>query len=181
MGNKKMPGAEETQKLGLGMITAACLLLLGLLYIFFDNIIKEKNNPNRHLTFENTTGKSELVLKRNHSGHYIAPGTINGKPVSFLLDTGATLVSVPAHQASRLGLVPGRHGKARTANGIVNIRMTTIESLTIGPFHLREIQGFLNPGMNSNDNILLGMSVLKKLQLIQQGKYLTLRPVMIDQ
>jgi len=56
-----------------------------------------------------------VVLKRSHDGHYIFPGTINGRPVSFLLDTGATLVSVPAHRAEELGLAAGAHQQSVTA------------------------------------------------------------------
>ena len=116
------------------MITAAWLLVLSLLYVLFDQWMERQNNPNRDLALHRTAGTHELILKRNRSGHYVAPGTINGKPVTFMLDTGATLVSVPAHQGPALGLKPGAYGKSQTANGIVDIRFTKIESLTLGPF-----------------------------------------------
>lgn len=167
---------DDTVKLGWGMITAAWLLVLSLLYIFFDQWMERQNNPNRDLNLYSTTGAHELVLKRNRSGHYVAPGTINGKPVTFMLDTGATLVSVPAHQGATLGLKPGAYGKSQTANGIVDIRFTKIESLTLGPFHLREVRAALNPGMNNDNQVLLGMSVLKHLEFTQSGRNLILRP-----
>jgi aspartyl protease family protein len=157
------------------MITAAWLLVLGLLYVFFDQWMERQNNPNRDLNLYSIAGAHELVLKRNRSGHYVAPGTINRKPVTFMLDTGATLVSVPAHQGPALGLRPGAYGKSQTANGIVDIRLTTIESLTLGPFQLREVQAALNPGQNDHP-ILLGMSVLKNLEFTQSGRNLILRP-----
>ena len=49
-----------------------------------------------------------VTLKRNRAGHFEAPGQINGEPVTFLLDTGATYVAVPSELAKRLSLAPGR-------------------------------------------------------------------------
>jgi aspartyl protease family protein len=165
---------DDTVKLGWGMITAAWLLVLGLLYVFFDQWMEHQNNPNRNL-LHSTAGAQEMILERNRSGHYIAPGTINGQPVTFMLDTGATLVAVPANQGPALNLTPGAYGKSQTANGVVDIRFTKIKSLTLGPFHLREVQAALNPGMNNDEQILLGMSVLKHLEFTQQGNILILR------
>jgi len=98
------------------------------------------------------------VLKRSRDGHYVFPGTINGRPVSFLLDTGATLVSVPAHLAGTLGLKPGAYQQSVTANGTVATRATRVEALAFGPFDLRDVPASLNPGM-AGDQVLLGMSV----------------------
>ena len=166
---------DKTSSLGWGMITVAWLLVLGFLYVLFEQWMERLNNPNRDLNLNSIAGGYELILKRNRSGHYVVPGTINNQPVTFMVDTGATLVSVPAHQGPALGLKPGAHGKAQTANGIVNIRFTKIESLVLGPFHLREVQAALNPGQNDHQ-VLLGMNVLKDLELTQSGRNLIIRP-----
>jgi len=115
-----------------------------------------------------------VVLKRSYDGHYIFPGTINGRPVSFLLDTGATLVSVPAHRAEELGLAAGAHQQSVTANGTVVTRATRVEALAFGPFVMRGVPASLNPGM-AGDQVLLGMSVLKHLEFTQRGDTLILR------
>ena len=81
------------------MALVASLLLLGLLYVYFENGLQARNHPNQQLQI---APGSELVLKRSRNGHYFFPGTINGQPVTFLLDTGATLVSVPAHLSEEL-------------------------------------------------------------------------------
>jgi aspartyl protease family protein len=159
--------------LGRGMALAASLLVLGMFYLYFENSLQARDNPNRQLQI---APGSELVLKRSYGGHYIFPGTINGQPVTFLLDTGATLVSVPAHLAGELNLQAGAYQQAVTANGTVTTRATRVETLAFGPFHLSGVPANLNPGMQG-DQVLLGMSVLKHLEFTQRGDTLVLRPL----
>lgn len=153
------------------MALVASLLVLGMFYLYFENSLQARNNPNRQLQIAPGT---ELVLKRSVDGHYLFPGTINGRPVSFLLDTGATLVSVPAHLAGELGLSAGARQQSITANGTVATRATRVDALAFGPFELRGVPASLNPGM-AGDQVLLGMSVLKHLEFTQRGDTLLLR------
>lgn len=153
------------------MAWVASLLVLGLFYLYFENGLQARNHPNSQLQIAPGT---ELVLKRNVDGHYVFPGTINGQRVSFLLDTGATLVSVPAHLSGELGLKPGAYQQSVTANGTIATRATRVEALAFGPFNLRGVPASLNPGM-VNDEVLLGMSVLKHLEFTQRGDTLVLR------
>ncbi len=155
------------------MALAASLLVLGMFYFYFDNSLDARDNPNRQLQ---VAPGSELVLKRSRDGHYLFPGTINGQPVNFLLDTGATLVSVPAHLARELGLEAGPPMQAVTANGTVTTRATRVDALAFGPFEVRNVPASLNPGM-AGDQVLLGMSVLKHLEFTQRGDTLVLRPL----
>jgi aspartyl protease family protein len=161
------------RQLGRGMALAASLLMLGLLYLYFEGRLDSRNNPNRLLQVAPGT---ELVLKRSGNGHYVFPGTINSQPVTFLLDTGATFVSIPAHLAPRLGLEAGIPQQAVTANGTVITRATRIDELAFGPFRIRGLPASLNPGM-ADEQILLGMSVLKQLEFTQRGDTLVLRPL----
>jgi aspartyl protease family protein len=153
------------------MALVASLLVLGMFYLYFENSLEARNNPNRLLQI---APGAELVLKRNVDGHYVFPGTINGQPVNFLLDTGATLVSVPAHLADALGLKAGAYQQSVTANGMVATRATRLEALAFGPFELHGVPASLNPGM-VGDEVLLGMSVLKQLEFTQRGDTLILR------
>ncbi len=155
------------------MALAASLLVLGMFYFYFDSSLEARDNPNRQLQ---VAPGSELVLKRSRDGHYVFPGTINGRPVSFLLDTGATLVSVPARLADELGLEAGPPMQAVTANGTVTTRATRVDALAFGPFEVRGVPASLNPGM-AGDQVLLGMSVLKHLEFTQRGDTLVLRPL----
>jgi aspartyl protease family protein len=167
------PSPNPHRPLGRGMALVASLLVLGMFYFYFESSLQARNNPNRDLRIAPGT---ELVLKRSSDGHYLFPGTINDRPVTFLLDTGATLVSVPAGLAGVLRLEAGAHQRSITANGTVDTRATRIDALAFGPFVLRGVPASLNPGM-AGDQILLGMSVLKHLEFTQRGDTLVLRAI----
>lgn len=168
-----MDDPRSTRRLGRGMMILASLALLGVLWAAFDSQLQRAHDPNRNLSVQ--AGQSEWVLQRNRAGHYVAPGTINGQRVTFLLDTGATQVSVPAHLADALGLAPGGSARVMTANGSVTVRTTVIDELGLGPFRMRQVAGHLNPGFRG-DEILLGMSALRHLEFTQRGDTLILRP-----
>ena len=167
------PTHNPHRQLGRGMALIASLMMLGLLTVFFNGNLDDRNNPNRQLQVAPGT---ELVLKRSSNGHYIFPGTINRQPVTFLLDTGATFVAIPAHLGERLGLEAGARQQTTTANGTIETRATRMGELAFGPFSLRDLPASLNPGMQ-DDFILLGMSVLRHLEFTQRGDTLVLRPL----
>ena len=149
-------------------------LVLAALAYFFQDKIEQKINPNQHVQSSLTgAGKVSVVLAQNVMGHYVANGTINNHPVTFLLDTGATQISIPAHLGNSLGLTKGRRQRVNTANGIVEVSATIINELALGEIKLTNLKGHLNPGM-SDDIILLGMNALKQLELVQRNNTLTL-------
>ena len=162
----------DTRRIGrrLGLLATLAFLALG--WVSFDGAIERREDPNRNLVV--APGASELVLQRNRAGHYLLPGEINGRPVRLLLDTGATQVSVPARLAAELGLQAGAPASVRTANGAVTVRQTRIPRLAFGPFEFRDVAGHLNPGMQGDD-VLLGMSALRHLELTQRGGTVPLR------
>lgn len=169
-----MTDINKQQRLGKGMLFAGWILGLALLTLYFSHWQKQRLNPNAMPNATSAAGTNEVVLARNYQHHYVAGGTINGKPVTFLVDTGATQVSVPAHLAEDLGLSPGARGYAMTANGRVQTRATLIEDLRLGSIHLKQVQASINPGM-TQDEILLGMSALKNVEFTHRNGTLTLR------
>jgi aspartyl protease family protein len=149
------------------------LLLMGSLTLFFNGFIQQRDNPNNALmTVQSESGK--VVLERNRSGHYLAPGRINGHPVNFLLDTGATHVSVPAGVAKAAGLKQGRQTRVSTANGVISVYQTELKSVQLGGITLQNIRASINPYM-PDDVVLLGMSFMKHLDIIQRDGELTLK------
>ncbi|MFO8142683.1 MAG: TIGR02281 family clan AA aspartic protease [Marinobacter sp.] len=130
-------------------------------------------NPNQQLV-SNTRGSfTEIELQANRQGHYLANGTINNQNVTFILDTGATTVSVSDSLAQRAGLTRGQSGLALTAAGTVNVWSTTIQELRLGDITFNKVPGTINPAMDP-DMVLLGMSVLGQLDFSQQSGVLTL-------
>jgi len=157
------------------MIAAACVIGLGLLTLFYDGVLDRQINPNSDpVSRVDGGGVREVVLRQNRQGHYVTSGQINGFPVQFLLDTGATDVAIPAELARASGLSPGFESRARTANGAAVIYDTHIDELQLGTIQLRDVDASIVPGMGG-DTILLGMSALRHVEFSQQGQSLTLR------
>ncbi len=156
------------------MIFAMWLLLILGLALLFNQWLSNRDNPNRHLDASvNALGNVEVVLERNRAGHFLANGHINGRQVTFLIDTGATDVNIPGRVANRLGLQSGRPYRATTANGTITVYATVLESIGIGKLNLRNIRASINPNLHTEE-ILLGMSFLQHLELMQSGQFLTL-------
>lgn len=149
------------------------LLFMGSLTLFFNGFIQDRDNPN-HALLELETMSGEVVLQRNRAGHYLAPGLINGQPVNFLLDTGATHVSVPAGIAEELGLEKGRRSQVSTANGVISVYQTELKTVQLGGIQLQQVRASINPYM-PDEVVLLGMSFMKHLDMTQRDGVLTLR------
>ncbi len=161
--------------MGIGMIAAAWVLVLGLLTALLGYWQESQYDPNGMLEGQTLrSGVREVQLKQNREGHYVARGKINGAPVRFLLDTGATDVSIPSGLAGELGLERGPAQSVRTAAGIITTYATRLDRVSLGSIELRDLRAHINPHMRSGE-VLLGMSFLKNLELVQQRGLLTLR------
>lgn len=157
------------------MLIASFSLALIALTVYFDGWLDNQRNPNQTpASYETDTGNREVVLQRNRQGHYVAGGSINGIPVTFLLDTGATDVAIPENIARSAKLTAGYAGQAATANGIVTVYATQVNELSIGNITLNNVAASITPSM-PGDTILLGMSALKQIEFTQRGETLTLR------
>lgn len=150
------------------------LLLMGSMTLFFNGFIEKQQNPNRHLVEMEAGLGTDVVLLRNQAGHYVAPGFINGHEVTFLLDTGATNISVPGEVARKAGLKQGRQAMVMTANGVVPVYATQLDTVQLGAIKLQHISAHINPHM-TDDIVLLGMSFMKHLDMTQRDGTLTLR------
>lgn len=115
------------------------------------------------------------MLERNSQGHYVASGLINGYPVIFLLDTGATDVAIPEALADRLRLQRRRGGVSQTANGPVAVWQTVLDEVGLGSIRLNRIRASILPSMPADSPVLLGMSFLKQLEFTQKDRQLILR------
>lgn len=167
---------DPTQRTGRGMLTLAWIAALGLATVFFSGVLERRENPNQRVESSVNAGVAEVRLERNRYGHYVATGTINGNAVQLMLDTGATAVAIPGAMAADLGLERGREIMVDTANGRASAYLTTLREVRLGSIVMREVPATITPGMDG-DEVLLGMSFLKHLELIQRGRELTLRQV----
>ena len=107
---------------------------------------------------------------------YHVLGSINGYPVDFVVDTGATLVSMSGREAKRLGIdfrVTGRRGQSTTASGVAEIFLVTLDRVKVGDIELRNVRGAVHDG-DFPPATLLGMSFLSRLKMRQDGQVLEL-------
>jgi aspartyl protease family protein len=119
-------------------------------------------------------GGKQIVLTAQSGGHFYAPGTINGKAVRFVVDTGATLVALDQYEADRLGIdwKSGRRGMSRTANGDTPIFRTTLPSVRIGDVQVYDVEAVVSP--SPMPYILLGNSYLSRFQMKRENDVMTL-------
>ena len=121
-----------------------------------------------------SNGVVEIRLQRNRGGQYVADGFINNKPVTFLVDTGASDVAIPIGVADKLNVNKGRQVLYNTANGTTVGYQTHLKKVQLGEIVIQDVRGGINPNMQG-DFILLGMSFLKNLEFAQRGDTLTIR------
>lgn len=175
--SQELPDANDLpSRFGRVMLFAAWVVALAILVLFFQRFISDQENPNRDIEVAlDAQGRAQVVLQRNRAGHYVAGGRINGEPVTFLVDTGATDVALPLGIARRLDLTLGAERLGKTANGTVRMWSARLDSVELGGLTARRVRASVLPNMQGEE-VLLGMSYLKRFELIQRGNTLTLRP-----
>ena len=107
---------------------------------------------------------------------YVVLGSINGFPVKFIVDTGATLVSLSGREAKRLGIdyrVVGTPGQSSTASGVEKIYVVNLTKVKVGDIEIRNVRGAVHDG-DFPPATLLGMSFLSRLTMRQDGLVLEL-------
>lgn len=120
------------------------------------------------------TAGREIVLTAGSGGHFTAGGSINGKQVRFMVDTGATLVSLGKDDADRLGidLSSARRGTTQTANGPVPVWLVTLNTVRVGEVELANVGAAVVP--QPMPMVLLGNSFLSRLQMKRENDVMRL-------
>ncbi len=120
-------------------------------------------------------GGERLVLHADAQGHFFTTGTINGVSVRFLVDTGASMVSLGASDARRMGLDfnRGQKGLSQTANGQVVVSKVQLDKVRIGGMTLHQVDAVIH--QTDLPIALLGMSVLNRMEMQREGSTMTLK------
>ncbi|WP_342635509.1 retropepsin-like aspartic protease [Aquabacterium lacunae] len=115
-----------------------------------------------------------IVLTSGSGGHFTTAGSINGKAVRFMVDTGATSVAMGAAEARRLGIdyEKGQRGMAHTANGSVHTYRVKLDRVRIQDVEVFNVDATVMPSNMSE--ILLGNSFLNRFQMQKAADQLTL-------
>ncbi len=121
-----------------------------------------------------TGERQSISLTADARGHFSAAGSLNGYPVSFLVDTGATSIAINAAEAKRIGL-DYRAGQAvgvSTAGGVVPAWRVKFNTVKVGGITLNQVDGMVvETGLNVP---LLGMSFLNRMEMRRDGQTMTL-------
>ncbi len=128
----------------------------------------------KHSFTKTTDGYLEIRIEPNISKLYVVPGLINGVKANFIIDTGASALSVPDPIAISANLRRGAAGKAGTAGGATTVYSTVIKNITINQLQVKKVFGHISPSMKLN-GILLGPSVLPKAEFSIKNKIMTIR------
>jgi aspartyl protease family protein len=118
--------------------------------------------------------RQSVTLAADSAGHFISEGSINGIPIRFIVDTGATSIALPGAEAQRMGIDyrRGQRGFTQTANGPVPIYFVHLESVRLGSIELNGVEAIvIERGLNI---ALLGMSFLGRVEMRQEGNTMTL-------
>lgn len=119
-------------------------------------------------------GGRQIVLTAGLGGHFTSIGSINGKAVSFIVDTGATAVSIGQPDAQRIGLdlTTSNRLVATTANGMVAVHRVLLSVVRIGDVEVHNVEAIVMPG--ALPHVLLGNSFLTRFQMKRENDRLTL-------
>lgn len=121
------------------------------------------------------SSNASVTLQADTRGHFVVRGQVNGgSSLDMLVDTGATVVAIPAADATRLGInyKAGKLGRASTANGLVNAYYIKLDTLKIGDIELNQVDASVIEGGLSHT--LLGMSFLNRMEMRRDGEKMTL-------
>ena len=119
-------------------------------------------------------GGSRIVIPAGSGGHFLTQGSINGHAASFVVDTGATLVSMGVADAQRLGLDyrAGQPGYSSTANGVVAVWRVKLASVRVGDVEIHDVDALVGPP--PMPFILLGNRFLARFQMKRDNDHMVL-------
>lgn len=117
---------------------------------------------------------SKIVLTAGDGGHFLAQGSINGKAVQFMVDTGATAVAMGAAEAKRMGIdyTSGRPVRMSTANGQTLGYLLTLNSVRIGDVEVQNVEAIVS--QQAMPYVLLGNSFLTRFSMRRDADQMVL-------
>jgi aspartyl protease family protein len=168
-GGKGAPATKDSaRQLGLFPMLVFWCLVMGLVYGAMTYYLKPKQAK--------VLANGDLVIQRSQDGHFYALGKINGVEAKFMVDTGASLVTVSDAFAQKALLLGGTPTTFRTANGDRAGRVVEGHNVSIGPIVATNIKLGVGLSGGSDTDALLGQSFLSKFDITMNKDQLVLRP-----
>lgn len=126
----------------------------------------------RRATYTETSNLDSISIARNSAGHYVARGVADGQKLNFMIDTGATDVSLPGDFAEGRRIVCEGVGVTRTAGGDVKTCLVTIKRLNVAGMDFYNVRASIIPTLEGEG--LFGQKLLNQLKVTQSGGLMTL-------
>lgn len=169
MFSRKHLGAKTVSPTKTGFIPMMIFwcVVMGFLYMLMTHYLKPKPLV--------VSASGDVVIPRARDGHFYALGDVNGKPVNFLVDTGASMVTVSEQFARDAGMSGGVPTVFNTANGDMPGRIVSDIPVTLGPVGVSGVRvgvGFVGHEVG---DALLGQSFLAKFEVLLEKDRMTLR------
>ena len=132
----------------------------------------------RHIgsSFKKPVAGNTVSIAPDRGGMYEVNGSINGFQVKFLVDTGATSISMNRGHAKRIGInykMEGKEGLSQTASGLSKIYIVNLKTVMVGGIKLNDVQAAVHDG-DFPRVILLGNTFLGRVKMIREGQMLKL-------
>ena len=142
--------------------------------VFDDHHQRKRLGIGTHASRSDTNSNPSVTLQSDSLGHFVATGRINDLPISMLVDTGASMITLSAQEARRLGIdyKSGVQGLSATANGRVPIYRVRLDRVRVGDIELSQVDAVIQE--QDLPFALLGMSFLNRLQMQRDGQRMVL-------
>lgn len=173
-GKRHLLRSGETSPEGVTLVSADSS---GAVFEYRGETLKRRLDGRARAPAEKTDTRKPVQIFRDPMGMFKTVGSINGMPVSFLVDTGASSVAMNAAEARRLGIdfrVEGDATYVATASNVTQAFRVSLDRVKVGNIELRNVTAVVIDGPMPQE-ALLGMSFLGRLELNNQGDHLTLR------
>jgi len=147
---------------------AGVLALVGVIFFAADRLTRTPT-----VVHAVTDGRQEISIPESRDGHYYLDGMVNGVPLTFMIDTGATYVSVSEQFARSARLPPGVAGYFSTANGSVEGKIVKDQDVAAEGFRISGLSVAVTPLGGKKG--LLGQNFLRRFEVSQSAGVMRLR------
>ncbi len=132
-----------------------------------------KQAQEMHFHDDHVPQEAKLVVHMDASHSYRTSGTVNGKSVTFVIDTGASRTSISQEVAEAAGIKEcTRASVSATAGGLVRTCVAKVSEITFGSFHVYSTEVVVMP--NLPVDALLGMDILGRMKIQQEFEVLSI-------
>ena len=162
------PSPQSVVRRSTMMFLLFWLVVMGVMYLAMQHFLKPAQAK--------VQADGSVRIERGMDGHFRARGSVNGQPVIFMVDTGASSVSVTDALAARAGLEGGEPVRFRTANGERDGRMVVADEVRLASLVVRDVRVGTGYTGDDSEDALLGQNFLRHFDVQMSGDEMLLRP-----